>query len=259
MWKSDVVIKSLVKSAFQSIGLQVERIQHPGRPNANALPDQPAWINDIIRQVRPYTMTGSERIAALCQSVAHIERWNIPGDIVECGVWRGGSMMAAALCLLHLDRSRTLYLFDTFAGMGEPTSADVEALSGRPAEEMLRRSRAESLVWAISQLHEVKENIASTGYPAERVHYIKGKVEDTIPATLPEKIAILRLDTDWYESTRHELTHLWSQVVSGGILIIDDYGHWAGSRKAVDEFCDTIEVPLFLNRIDYSGRLIVKP
>ncbi len=100
--------------------------------------------------------------------------------------------------------------------------------------------------------------MASTGYPEERLHFVKGKVEETIPGDLPGKIALLRLDTDWYESTRHELEHLWPLLVPGGVLIIDDYGHWAGARRAVDEFfADRVDAPL-LNRVDYTARVGVK-
>src|SRR5690606_24776929 len=101
-------------------------------------------------------------------------------------------------------------------------------------------------------------NMVSTGYPMERCHFVEGKVEDTIPATVPDRISLLRLDTDWYESTRHELEHLWPLLQPGGVLIIDDYGHFEGARKAVDEyFLDRSDAPL-LNRIDYTGRIAIK-
>ena len=73
---------------------------------------------------------------------------------------------------------------------------------------------------------------------------------------MPERIALLRIDTDWYESTRHELVHLYPRLSPGGVLIIDDYGHWQGARKAVDEY---FQAGLFLNHIDYTGRLAIKP
>ncbi len=81
---------------------------------------------------------------------------------------------------------------------------------------------------------------------------------DTIPKNVPEKISILRLDTDWYESTKHELNNLFPRLVSGGILIIDDYGHFQGSKKAVDEYFEENKISSFLFRIDYTGRLFVK-
>ena len=106
---------------------------------------------------------------------------------------------------------------------------------------------------------EVRRNLASTGYPSDRLHFIRGRVEDTIPASAPESIALLRLDTDWYESTRHELTHLYPRLVRGGVLIIDDYGHWQGARQATDEYFSVLGSPVLLHRIDYTGRIAVKP
>lgn len=98
----------------------------------------------------------------------------------------------------------------------------------------------------------------STAYPMENVHLVKGKVEDTIPKILPSQIALLRLDTDWYESTRHELIHLYPNLVKNGVLIIDDYGHWRGSKQATDEYFDGFAPKPFLQRVDYTGRLSIK-
>ena len=104
----------------------------------------------------------------------------------------------------------------------------------------------------------VKKNIFSIGYDPEKIHFVQGKVEDTIPATIPEKISLLRLDTDWYESTKHELEHLFPRLSKGGILILDDYGHWQGARKAADEYFNNNHISIFLSRADYTGRIAVK-
>jgi hypothetical protein len=99
----------------------------------------------------------------------------------------------------------------------------------------------------------------STGYPQNRVRFIKGRVEETVPGEAPEQIALLRLDTDWYESTQHELEYLFPRLAPGGVLILDDYGHWAGARKAVDDYIALHKLPLLLCRIDMSGRIAIKP
>jgi hypothetical protein len=101
--------------------------------------------------------------------------------------------------------------------------------------------------------------MAMTNYPQDKLNYVVGKVEDTIPETLPRKIALLRLDTDWYESTLHELNHLYPLLTEGGVLIIDDYGHWQGAKKAVDEYIEKNKLKILLNRIDYTGRIAIKP
>jgi O-methyltransferase len=215
-----------------------------------------------VHAVDELTMTSLERRYHLLQSVRHVVKHRILGSIVECGVWRGGSMMLVAQTLIKCgDTSRDLYLYDTFEGMPPPTNAD-QNYSGQPAAARLRaeeNAKAESSFWAISRLEEVKCNMASVGYPEEKLHFVSGKVESTIPACIPERIAILRLDTDWYESTAHELTHLYPRLTSGGALIIDDYGYWQGARKAVDEFLAATPDKIFLHRIDNSGRAFVKP
>jgi hypothetical protein len=100
--------------------------------------------------------------------------------------------------------------------------------------------------------------VLATGYPAERVHLVRGPVEETLPAAAPERLALLRLDTDWYASTRHELEHLYPRLVDGGVLIVDDYGHWQGARQAVDEYFAGTAPPPLLHRIDYTARIGVK-
>jgi hypothetical protein len=217
-------------------------------------------ILSIVERVRQFTMTSPERIVALCNAVEYVVRGEIPGDFVECGVWRGGSCMAAALTFLQLGRANVhLHLFDTFEGMTEPTQTDWELASGEAAASILARSdKAEAGVWAHATFEEVERNLSLTQYPRDKIHFVSGRVEDTLPQYAPEQISILRLDTDWYESTLHELRHLFPRLSVGGVLIIDDYGHWAGAKKAVDDFFAEHPVKILLNPIDYTGRIGVK-
>lgn len=212
----------------------------------------------IIDAVRPYTMTGNAKLHALITATRHLHDHGVPGAVVECGVWRGGSMHAVARTLdLAGDHSRDLYLFDTFEGMTEP-SGDDERHDGRTAAQLLAASDRSASVWAYASLEDVREGFAQVPYPAERIRYVRGKVEETVPERAPERIALLRLDTDWYSSTKHELDHLYPRLVSGGVLIIDDYGYWKGSRKATDEFLERTGERLLLIRIG-TGRIAVKP
>jgi hypothetical protein len=210
--------------------------------------------------VQPFTMTSPERIVSLVRAVEYLVRNSIAGDVVECGVWRGGSMMAAALTLLRLgDQTRDLHLFDTYEGMTEPTDHDFTPKYGKSAREVLADGdKPSSQAWAVAPIDQVKSNVRSTTYPDDRVKFVQGAVEATLPAHAPPRIALLRLDTDWYESTRHELVHLFPRLVSGGVLIVDDYGHWAGAKKAVDEYLSEENIPLLLCRIDYTARIAVK-
>jgi O-methyltransferase len=244
--------------------------QKPPKPKPVAKPkpkpkddlpgDYDAESKEIIRSVREYTMTGNAKLFALIQAVRYVVRHDIPGDFVECGVWRGGSTQAAARTLIASgDTGRDLYLFDTFEGMPPPSDVDVRH-DGRSAEELMAAAESpeKSMVWAMASLEDVRDGMAKVPYPADKVHFIEGKVEDTIPAGAPERISILRLDTDWYESTRHELEHLYSRLSPGGVLILDDYGYWEGARRAVDEFLDETGERLLLTRMA-SGRIAVKP
>lgn len=249
------VIRTVSRRFFESFGYSLV----PKSASKSYPPDFSPEIIETIEAVRPFTMTSQERIFSLVTAVEHITNQNIPGEIVECGVWKGGSMMAVAKTLLRLKQTgKKLYLFDTFEGM--PPADDVDQnFRGESASGLMEAQDQTSWIWAIAQIDEVKRNMASTGYPSEKISYIKGKVEDTIPTEAPEKIALLRLDTDWYESTSHELEHLFPRLSPGGVLIIDDYGHWAGAKKAVDEYIAKYNLPLLLCRIDYTGRIAVKP
>lgn len=218
--------------------------------------DKPAAA--IIRTVRPYTMTNPEKLYAVILAARYVTQHNIAGSVVECGVWRGGSMHAMARALDAAgDHERDLYLFDTYEGMTEPSARDRRG-DGRQAADMLASYAKTSRVWAYASLEDVQEGFRQVPYPQEKLHFIKGPVEQTIPAEAPERIAVLRLDTDWYESTAHELTHLYDRLVPGGVLLLDDYGWWQGSREAVDEFLDRTGARLYLARTG-TGRVAIKP
>ncbi len=221
-------------------------------------PDLSEEEKAICESVAPYTMTSVERIVALIQATRYVVENGLKGDIVECGVWRGGSMMVVAYVLQQLgDTSRKLYLYDTFAGTTAPAERD-QRYDGAAASQLLNSTAKNTGIWCYADKQEVITNLRSTGYPEENLLLIEGRVEETIPQTLPENISLLRLDTDWYESTKHELTYLYPRLVRSGILIIDDYGHWRGSKEATDEYFNQFRVKPLLHRIDYTGRLVIK-
>ncbi len=256
------ILKKSIKSACNALGIEVRWKEKPlqkatGLPSGLP-PDFDSETIQVIQRVRPFTMTSAERIASLCNAVRYVVGAGIRGDIVECGVWKGGSMMAVAIELMRLDNERMLHLFDTFDGMSEPSAVDTN-LEGEAAAGLLEsEDKNTSHNWAYCPEADVLQNLRQIGYPERSINIIKGKVEDTIPSSAPERIAILRLDTDWYESTKHELVHLFPRLESGGVLIIDDYGHWMGARKAVDEYFYEHGIPILLNRIDYTGRIAIK-
>ncbi|GAA4203629.1 TylF/MycF/NovP-related O-methyltransferase [Actinocatenispora rupis] len=214
---------------------------------------------EVIRAVKGYTMTSPEKLHGLIAAVRYVHNHDVPGDVVECGVWRGGSMQAVARTFDSFgDHTRDLYLFDTFEGMPPPSEKDVRVRDGKAADDLLAVAADDSWVKAAATLEDVRDGMSKVPYPKEKVHYVQGMVEDTIPQEAPEQISILRLDTDWYASTKHELEHLYPRLVSGGVLIIDDYGYWDGSREATEEFLAKSGAKLLLVRCG-SGRIAVKP
>ncbi len=213
----------------------------------------------LYERIRPFTMVSPDRSFALYKAVAYVHDAGISGDIVECGVWRGGqSMLAAEVLLGKGDTTRTFWLYDTYTGMSEPTEHDVYIHPEEAAPQKWERyNRGDHNEWCYAPLEDVKQNLLDTKYPEKQIKFVQGKVEDTIPAEIPNTIALLRLDTDWYESTLHELEHLYPRLAIGGVLLIDDYGSWDGARKAVDEYFAKHQCKILLNRAG-EGRVGVK-
>lgn len=220
--------------------------------------DTDAHTRRVIEAVAEFTLTPHARIISLVDAVRHVSRNKIAGAFVECGVWRGGSMMAIAMTLVEQgDTDRDLYLFDTFTAM--PASGPEDYLANGQKVVDLSDGDEVPAAYAFIPLESVKAAMASTGYPVERMHFVPGMVEETIPSSAPGAIALCRLDTDYYASTKHELEHLYPRITSGGALIIDDYGHFLGAKQAVDEYFPDPATRPFMHRVDYSARLLLKP
>jgi hypothetical protein len=245
-------MRQLIKSGLRKLGYDLVA-------PSNAYPDITADEWAIIHFVESYSCTSIERLVSVIRATEYLIANQISGDIVECGVWRGGSAMAAALTLEKGgDTTRNFYLYDTFSGMSVPTGDDRLAGTDVSAAELLSKHDNGTGYWCYADRADVERNMVSTRYPGDRIIYVEGKVDETIPKTIPERIALLRLDTDWYESTKHELIHLFPRLVNFGILIVDDYGHWTGAKKATDEYFADFSPKPFLSRIDYTGRLLIK-
>lgn len=213
----------------------------------------------LYKKCKPYTMVSAEKSYALYKSVRYVNTHNIKGDFVECGVYKGGQSMLMAYTLLQYgEENRKIWMYDTYLGMAKPTDIDT-SLSGetKASEEWKKKNMGDYNEWILSPLSDVRENMYKTGYPEQNINFVKGKVEDTIPQNSPQKISILRLDTDFYESTYHELKHLFPRLVRGGVLIVDDYNFWKGSRKATDEYFEDNDVQMLLTKVG-SGAVGVK-
>ncbi|MEP7242295.1 MAG: TylF/MycF/NovP-related O-methyltransferase [Gammaproteobacteria bacterium] len=225
----------------------------------------PVEISDADKAIFEYVRNGKmstssdERLYATIMACRHVVEKKIAGDFVECGVWRGGNSIIAASVFKTLAAARSLWLFDTFAGMTEPTQFDVN-FRGEVADIKFGQTQQnDHNDWCFAPIEEVRANFSNAGLLGESVRFVKGDVARTLSGSepLPERISVLRLDTDWYESTKVELEVLYPRLTPGGILIIDDYGHWGGARKAVDEYFANGARP-FLQYIDHTARIGVK-
>ncbi|MCC6322585.1 MAG: class I SAM-dependent methyltransferase [Phycisphaerales bacterium] len=263
--------KSLIRRAIGRTGYMLVKYRTPqggfggGEAAATAAayaPDMEPEFRELHALCAPFTMTPVERMYNLYIAMRRVLESGIPGDIVECGVWRGGSAMLCALMLARAGESaRRVWLYDTFTGMAEPTDKDVSSTGATTREIWEASRRTDHNEWCYASIEDVRRSMASTGLDPARVEFVQGKVEQTLPARAPAAISLLRLDTDWYESTRAELAHLYPRLSRGGVLLVDDYGQWMGQRQAVDEFLAALpprERPL-LARIDQSSRMGIKP
>ena len=252
-------MKKFIADIFKKMGYSIIKRNNGFKENYPDIKNEEFW--NIYELCKPYTMTSLERMYALYASVEYVLVNNVKGDFIECGVWRGGSAMLIAKMLNNRNQTdRRIFLYDTFEGMPAPSPEDVDRL-GNDAAVLLKQSEGdkETTIWCVADISDVQNNMKLTGFPTQNLIYIKGKVENTIPSNSPDgDIALLRLDTDWYESTKHELNHLFPKLVVSGVLIIDDYGHWQGCKKAVDDYLIENKIKIFFNRIDYSGRVGLK-
>jgi len=223
--------------------------EDPKRPDHRFLPlDLEEGFRDIYDRVRDFTLTSVEKMYALYNACEYVAGAGIPGDFAESGVWRGGSMMLCAHALQRLeDSSRKLFLFDTYSGMPEPCEKDV-FFDGKT--KLPKGSLAISL-------EEVQKNVLSTGYPRDNIVFVKGMVEETLPRFAPERLALLRVDTDFYESTYHALVHLFPRLSAGGVLVLDDYGALKGAREAVARYLKETNAKMLLTRVE-RGAIGVK-
>lgn len=241
-----------VNNVLKKMGVHLKRF-----PERDLITDQK--FIEIYNKCKPFTMTSVEKMYALYSAVNYLNRSGVAGDIVECGVWKGGSSMLSAFTQLSLNNiARDLYLYDTYEGMSVPSEKDIAIFSGQKNKQA-HLSNDFTGDWLKASLESVKVNMSSTNYPMEKIIYVKGKVEDTIPNQIPSQIALLRLDTDWYESTLWELEHLYPRLVEGGVLLLDDYRFWGGSKDATDEYFNGLGISPFLQRIDRGGAMMVKP
>ena len=252
-------ILRLFKSLFKKINYNLHKIEPINIEQE--FPDSNNFEKELFDIISEYTMTSHERIFALMKSINFVKHNNVDGDFVECGVWRGGNLILFQKFIEKYSLSKKIYAYDTFEGMSEPDKID-ETFKGESSKDLLNKlykkkvDRKKNILIADCSIEQVQENFKKFSNKNNLI-CVKGPVEKTldIKENLPNKISILRLDTDWYSSTKKELEVLFPLLEKNGILIIDDYGFWKGARKAVDEYFENKNVTMF--KIDFTGRMII--
>ncbi len=254
-------VKQCIRRIANSLGYDIRRIA----PEAKV--EMPVELcaeeREIIDYVKRHelSMVTDTRLFSTVMACRHIVERGIAGDFVECGVWRGGNAIIAAAIFKLYKSDRKVFLYDTFMGMTTPTDADTYFATGAPAlTTYLEHQQGEHNEWAYVPIEKVKENFAEAGLFGHNIIFVQGDVLRTleIESNLPHKISVLRLDTDWHESTKKELEVLYPRLSIGGVLLIDDYGYFTGSRKATDEYFTALGKRPFLHYVDGAGRAAVK-
>ena len=244
--------KKFIYIFFDWLGYSI--IKKTKKTNFPRIEEITEFENNLLISCKKYTMTPDLRLWSVIVAYKHIIKNNIQGDFVECGIWKGGNIILLKKLLENQNLKRNVIGYDTFLGMPEPSAKDEKVLGKiKDAKSLFEIKNPKG--WCYSSIEEVKENIKRTCNNMEGVKLIKGKVEDTLKENVPEKISLLRLDTDFYESTKIELEILYPKLEKGGILIIDDYGNWKGAKKAVDEYFKGVPPMIY---IDHTCRYIVK-
>ncbi len=234
-------MRAMLKHQARKYGFDI--VSYPSTP--------PDWVasefQSIYQRNRVNTMVPWSGAYASFLGAKYVARNDVQGSVVECGVWKGGcsALLAETIQTFGVD-DKTVYLFDTFEGMPEPGDHDRNLVSDELAMIRYEAKTRDGSGWLAVSIDDVRENLRTSKYPFSRYELIPGMVEATIPADAPDQIALLRLDTDWYESTKHVMEHLYPRLVQGGVLIVDDFGRWAGCRKAVTEYLAALDSPIFL-------------
>ena len=253
-----IFINYFIRKIFFFLQLKINT-PPPSSKNYFLIANTNKKIINMINLCDKFSMTGKARAHSLCKAVEYVSNLKLKGDFVECGVWKGGNLLLLNKLNSYYNLNKLIYGFDTFEGMTQPSKHDYD-LNNISAKQQLKnidKSSEKKNLWCYSSLEDVKNNIGRHA-KINNIKLIKGPVEKTLikKENLPKKISILRLDTDFYESTKKELEVLYPLLVKNGVLIIDDYGHWKGAKKAVDQyfkgtFC-------WLHRVDYTCVYLIK-
>lgn len=223
-------------------------------PYADILTTNPDIVA-LYNRIRPRTYVTPAMLLAVTRSLDYVKNNAIEGSVVECGVWRGGLLRAMAERLTG-EASRELWGYDTFSATWEAPGAD-DALLSEPTISLASSTSFGDASDPLITLSAVNTYVLESGISAARLRLVEGLVQDTLPRARPSVISLLHLDTDLYESTRVELEALYPLVSPGGVVIVDDYGKWAGATRAVDDYFNDCGLAPLIQRIEGQGCLII--
>lgn len=258
-------MKKVIKKSFNLLGLDIVKIKQENSSKHQFPHDLDDNFVSLFNKNKHLLGGFTPKLYTTYKITEYLTKNQIPGDFIECGVYKGRQIVMMALTLLKYgDSKREIYLYDTFSGMTKPGEKDFK--KHRPQVETSQKNLSkwknmqneDHNLYCYAPMDLVKKNVFETGYPKDKIHFEKGDVLKTIPNSSHEKISFLRLDTDWYELTKHELFHLYPLVVSNGVVSIDDYGSWQGAREAIDEFFLSEKFCPLLFRTGPSERAFVK-
>ncbi|GAC1404449.1 MAG: hypothetical protein NVSMB56_19020 [Pyrinomonadaceae bacterium] len=197
-----------------------------------------------LQRIRSYSMSDIRLLEELNTLAHDVIAQKVVGDFVECGVCNGGSAAAVA-CALR-DTDRRLWLYDSFQGLPEPIECD-----GGLAREFVGK--------CLGAEENVREALRLSEFPEERYTIRKGWFHETFPLRpLPDAVAILHIDADWYDSVMLTLNTFYDLVPDGGVIILDDFGHWEGCREAFYDFVAERKIKPLLERFGHTQAFWVK-
>jgi O-methyltransferase len=216
------------------------------QPSAESL----AFARLLLLLKPRYTMVRNRNLVNLYRLVQELGRRGVPGDIVECGTWNGGSaaMMALALSKDPTGAKRSLWLFDSFEGLPPPGQLDGTLEQEHYFEGLNKGSQA-----------MVLEAFRKVLAPTHNLHVVKGWFEDTLPRAEVQQISLLHIDADWFESVKLVLDTFYDRVSPGGYLVLDDFDYWEGCKRALDAFCQERDIgKLEIQKVDRYGAFFRK-
>jgi O-methyltransferase len=254
-------IKSGIQSTLNLLGFQIVKLK--AEPESAFPLEAGEADRKLLRYVidNNLSMVSAEGLWSTLSAAKYVCENRIAGDFVECGVWRGGNAIIAAEIFRRYGSEKKVFLYDTFSGMTEPTQEDKGLLDGQPAiTQFLESDEGTHNEWCYASIGEVHSNFAERGLLDSNIVFVQGDVAETLKEGrfLPDAISILRLDTDFYESTKIELETLYPRLSKRGCIIVDDYGFWSGSKKATDEYFASQKTKPLFHVTDTTRRIGVK-